>query len=159
MSNLSLSIAFFLGWPDINGGTYVIYEHGTRLQKRGHRVTMITENEINPSRYSWHSKAAELDWLTLAQAATEKFDIVVATWWESPFLLHQVSASHYLYFVQKNKLCQLCNHWLVHLNNQTYDALFAVKIHLGLLINNILEVILKKKIHTTLLLFIIVGIL
>ncbi len=100
MNNLHLSIAFLLGSPDINGGTYVIYEHGTRLQKLGHRVTMITESEIDPSRHSWHSTAANLEWLTLAQAAAEKFDIVLATWWQSPFLLHKLSASHYVYFVQ-----------------------------------------------------------
>jgi len=100
VSNLSLSVAFLLGWPDISGGTYVIYEHGSRLQKLGHRVTMITETEIDHGRHSWHSTVAELEWLTLAQAAVERFDFVIATWWESPFLLHQLSASHYVYFVQ-----------------------------------------------------------
>jgi len=100
VSNLSLSIAFLLGWPDISGGTYVIYEHSTHLRKLGHRVTLITENEINQDRYLWHPTAAELDWLTLEQASIEKFDIVIATWWESPFLLHLLSASHYVYFVQ-----------------------------------------------------------
>ncbi len=100
MSSPSLSIAFLLGSPDINGGTYVIYEHGTRLQKFGHSVTMITEGKIDPVRYSWHPRAVELDWLTLVQATEEKFDIVLATWWQSPFLLHRLSASHYVYFVQ-----------------------------------------------------------
>lgn len=96
----SLSIAFLLGSPDINGGTYVIYEHATRLQGHGHRVTMVTETTIDPGRYSWHPAAAELGWMTLARAAEQQFDIVLATWWQSPFLLHRLSASHYVYFVQ-----------------------------------------------------------
>ena len=95
-----LSIAFILGSPDINGGTYVIYEHGTRLQQFGHRVTMITEQSIDPARHAWHPAAAELNWLTFDQVKDEQFDIVLATWWQSPFLLHKLSASHYLYFVQ-----------------------------------------------------------
>jgi hypothetical protein len=94
--NTSLTIAFLLGSPDISGGTYVIYEHGTRLQKLGHRVTMITETEIGPERYSWHLTAGELDWITLAAATEKRFDIVLATWWQSSFLLHQISASHYV---------------------------------------------------------------
>ncbi len=100
MSITTQSIAFILGSPDINGGTYVIYEHGTRLQRLGHRVTMVTEKQVDPARHAWHPAAAELSWLTLEQASEEHFDIVLATWWQSPFLLHQLSASHYLYFVQ-----------------------------------------------------------
>jgi len=100
VSITSLSIAFILGSPDINGGTYVIYEHGTRLQRLGHRVIMITETAIDPTRHAWHPAAAELNWLTFDQAKNEQFDIVLATWWQSPFLLHKLSASHYLYFVQ-----------------------------------------------------------
>ncbi len=100
MSTPSLSIAFLLGSPDINGGTYVIYEHATRLQRLGHRVTMVTETAIDPVRYCWHPAAAELGWLTLGQAVEQEFDVVLATWWQSPFLLHRFSASHYVYFVQ-----------------------------------------------------------
>ena len=100
MNTRSLSIAFLLGSPDINGGTYVIYEHGTRLQKLGHRVTMVTEEKIAPARYAWHPEAATLEWLTMDQASKGKFNIVLATWWQSPFLLHQLSATHYVYFVQ-----------------------------------------------------------
>jgi len=33
-------------------------------------------------------------------AEDKQFDVVIATWWESPFLLHYLTASHYVYFVQ-----------------------------------------------------------
>jgi len=95
-----MRIAFLLGSPDINGGTYVIYEHGSRLRAMGHQVAMITREEVTPERHAWHPGAAGLEWLTLADAATQCFDVVLATWWQSPFLLHELEAKHYVYFVQ-----------------------------------------------------------
>ncbi|OQX15708.1 MAG: hypothetical protein BWK76_12720 [Desulfobulbaceae bacterium A2] len=95
-----MRIGFLLGSPDINGGTYVIYEHGSRLQAMGHRVAMITREEITPERHGWHPGAANLEWYSMEGAARETFDVVLATWWQSPFLLHQLDARHYVYFVQ-----------------------------------------------------------
>ncbi len=95
-----MRIGFLLGSPDINGGTYVIYEHGSRLQAMGHRVAMITREEITPERHGWHPGAANLEWYSMEGAARETFDVVLATWWQSPFLLHQLKARHYVYFVQ-----------------------------------------------------------
>jgi glycosyltransferase involved in cell wall biosynthesis len=95
-----LFIGFLLGSPSINGGTYVIYEHATRLKRNGHRVVVITREEVEAGEYAWHSSAHELEWLTIDQAETEHFDLVLATWWQSPFLLHKFPAKHYIYFVQ-----------------------------------------------------------
>ncbi len=97
---MSLSVAFLLGSPDISGGTYVIFEHAARLQNRGHRITIITENSISPERYNWHPQAKKLTWLSIEEAVSETFDIVIATWWKSPFLLHRLRGRHYIYFVQ-----------------------------------------------------------
>ncbi|OQX12293.1 MAG: hypothetical protein BWK76_17945, partial [Desulfobulbaceae bacterium A2] len=95
-----MRIAFFLGSPDINGGTYVIYEHGSRLRALGHQVAMVTREEVASERHAWHPGAAGLEWFTLESAASECFDVVLATWWQSPFLLHELEARHYVYFVQ-----------------------------------------------------------
>lgn len=95
-----MKIAFLLGSPDINGGTYVIYEHASRLVDVGHEVTVITRQPVTRDRYAWHSRAQDLEWLTFDLAKKKLFDIVIATWWQSPFLLHELSASHYVYFVQ-----------------------------------------------------------
>ncbi|MCI5158247.1 MAG: glycosyltransferase family 1 protein, partial [Candidatus Electrothrix sp. AUS1_2] len=95
-----MKIGIFLGSPRINGGTYVIYEHASRLKRKGHRVILLTKQVVAPEEYAWHSSAHELEWLTLEQAGTESFDMVLATWWQSPFLLHEVQAAHYVYFVQ-----------------------------------------------------------
>jgi len=95
-----MKIAFFLGSPDINGGTYVIYEHASRLKQHGHSVSIITEGEILPERYAWHPDASRLEWLTQNQASKLHFDIMLATWWQSPLILHEFRATHYVYFVQ-----------------------------------------------------------
>ncbi|WP_339133705.1 MAG: glycosyltransferase family 4 protein [Candidatus Electrothrix sp. GW3-4] len=95
-----MKIGIFLGSPRINGGTYVIYEHGSRLKKRGHQVILVTKQKVTPEEHAWHSAAHELEWLTLEQAKAESFDMVLATWWQSPFLLHELQSTHYAYFVQ-----------------------------------------------------------
>ena len=95
-----MKIGIFLGSPRINGGTYVIYEHASRLKKKGHRVILVTKQVVAPEEHAWHSSAHEPEWLTLEQAEAEPFDMVLATWWQSPFLLHKLRATHYAYFVQ-----------------------------------------------------------
>jgi glycosyltransferase involved in cell wall biosynthesis len=93
-------IAFLIGSCDISGGTYVLIEHATRLKMRGHRMVMITRLPVNPGQLSWHPVAKKVEWLTLKEAKKHQFDIVLATWWQSVFLLEQLSASNYFYFVQ-----------------------------------------------------------
>ncbi len=100
MTTTTRKIGFLLGSPDINGGTYVIYEHASRLQDAGHQVAIITQAAVRPERYGWHPAAGRLEWLTLAEAGRQEFDVILATWWQSPFLLQHLSAAHFAYFVQ-----------------------------------------------------------
>lgn len=95
-----MKIAFFLGSPDINGGTYVIFEHATRLQKLGHIVFLLTDENIDPVRYAWHPAASALQWRTYHDDNLEYFDFTIATWWQSIFLLKLIKSRRYLYFVQ-----------------------------------------------------------
>ena len=97
---MTKKIAFLLGSPDINGGTYVIYEHASRLVQRGYDVAMITLETVEPERHAWHPNAHVLEWLTMEEAESREFDVVLATWWRSPFLLYKLQADHYIYFVQ-----------------------------------------------------------
>ncbi len=95
-----IKIAFFLGVPEISGGTYVIFEHAVRLNKKGYKVFILTREQVQPERYSWHPEAGTLEWLTLDEAVQERFDFAIATWWQSALLLNRVRAQTYLYFVQ-----------------------------------------------------------
>ena len=79
MSEARLKIGFLLGSPDINGGTYVIYEHGSRLVDLGYEVYMLTREQVSAQRYSWHPGADKLGWLTIAEAEGVSFDLLFAT--------------------------------------------------------------------------------
>ena len=93
-------IGFLLGSPDINGGTYVIYEHGSRLVDLGYEVFMLTQEHVSAKRYHWHPGAKKLGWLAISEAEGLNFDLVFATYWQSPFLLPQLQSRQYAYFVQ-----------------------------------------------------------
>ena len=95
-----MKIVFLLCSPDINGGTNVILEHAGGLQRLGHKVTIATQEEVAPSRYAWHREGASCRWLTLYELQGQSFDCAIATWWESPYLLSKVVATHFVYFVQ-----------------------------------------------------------
>ncbi len=95
-----MKIVFLLCSPDISGGTHVILQHGGGLRRLGHEVTITTALPVDPARYSWHREGPGLRWRTLAEISGEDFDMAIATWWESPYLLAQVRATHVAYFVQ-----------------------------------------------------------
>ena len=95
-----MKIVFLLCSPNISGGTHVILQHGGGLRRLGHEVTIATALPVDPAQYSWHREGPGLRWRTLAEIGGEDFDIAIATWWESPYLLAQVRASYVAYFVQ-----------------------------------------------------------
>lgn len=95
-----MHVAFLVGSADISGGTNVIIEYASRLQRRNHQVTLITQVPVTEKQISWHTAAQEVDWVTLDQARSKHFDVLFATWWQSVFLLEQLNAANYLYFVQ-----------------------------------------------------------
>lgn len=95
-----MKIAILLGSPEISGGTYVIFEHATRLNRKGDIVSIVTEHAVIPERYSWHPSARELTWRTFADLEGESFDLTIATWWQSVFLLQRIKSRKYLYFIQ-----------------------------------------------------------
>ena len=95
-----MKIAFLLGSPDISGGTYVIFEHATRLNRTGHSVTIVTECPVDEKLHSWHPAAGELTWNTFTNLEKECFDLAIATWWQSVFQLVRITSRKYLYFIQ-----------------------------------------------------------
>lgn len=95
-----MHIAFWVGSTGISGGTYVILEYACRLQQAGFQVSAITEEPVDSSDLSWHPGAEELEWIPLERAREDRFDYLLATWWQSLYLLHEVKAGAYIYFVQ-----------------------------------------------------------
>jgi glycosyltransferase involved in cell wall biosynthesis len=95
-----MKIAFLLGSPDISGGTNVIFEHASRMQKFGHEVTILTESTVAAARYAWHPDASLLVWRTIENASNTLFDCILATWWQSVFFLARLRSRNFVYFVQ-----------------------------------------------------------
>jgi len=93
-------IAILLGYPEISGGTNVIIEHALGLAGRGHRVSIVTEEPIDPQRLAWKPEALELPLLSHDDCRGRVFDLTMATWWWSAMHLPRVPARHYAYFVQ-----------------------------------------------------------
>lgn len=94
------TVAFLLGSPEISGGTNVIYEHASRLNRGGFGVTILTEKPVSAEKYDWHPEARWLNWSTFGEAIDFQFDFVIATWWQSVFDLERVRGRYYVYFVQ-----------------------------------------------------------
>jgi hypothetical protein len=92
--------AILLGSPDISGGTYVIFEHAIRAQKKGIEVTIVTEEKVPMERLHWHPEARSIIWKTFSEVSNETFDICIATWWRTVYEMTRVAASTYAYFVQ-----------------------------------------------------------
>ena len=95
-----MDIGFLLGSHEISGGTNVILEHASRLNAKEHHVSIITREEIDSEGIRWHPAAGLVKWQSLERARKHHFDFVIATWWQSVFLLEHLSASNYIYFVQ-----------------------------------------------------------
>ncbi|MFC1831414.1 glycosyltransferase family 4 protein [Thermodesulfobacteriota bacterium] len=121
MSEKKQRIGFLLGSPDINGGTYVIYEHGSRLADLGYEVLMLTKEKVTAERYRWHPGAQKLGWLTMSEAEEFSFDLVFATYWQSPFLLPQLQSRQYAYFVQSIESRFFAEPDPTHHNNRELD--------------------------------------
>lgn len=95
-----MKICFLVGSMNISGGTYVIVQHASFLQKNGHQVTLAVQEPFNESTLRWHDEAPKLRCLPIAQAKAEIFDIVIATWWKTALEISDFDAGHYAYFVQ-----------------------------------------------------------
>ncbi len=97
---MSHDIAFLLGYPEISGGTNVILEHALGLTRRGHRVSIVTEQPFDPRRLAWKPGATDLPLRCHADCRGHTFDLALATWWRSVYDLPFVPARHYAYFCQ-----------------------------------------------------------
>jgi glycosyltransferase involved in cell wall biosynthesis len=95
-----VNVGFLLNDLHLSGGVSTVVEHARRLTDRhGWRVALVLVRE--PDVPDWqYRKLSGLPVLTLEQAGTELFDVVVATWWETTSSLFALDAHRYAYFVQ-----------------------------------------------------------
>lgn len=95
-----MKIVFTLGSPKIGGGTNVIFEHAGRLAELGEEVYIVNDKKVKYKDCAWHSKAHLLKFITYKDCKNLKFDIAIATWWQTVYKLYNINANKYIYFVQ-----------------------------------------------------------
>lgn len=95
-----MKICFLVGSMAISGGTYVIVQHASYLHDHGYQVTLAVQEPFTAETLSWHDETGKLRCIPIAQAKSEKFDLVIATWWKTVFELGDFDAGRYAYFVQ-----------------------------------------------------------
>ena len=95
-----VKVAFLLNDLQLSGGVGVVVQHARSAERLdGWDVTLVLVREDEEP--SWHGYE-HLRTCTCGPRArhAERYDIAVATWWETTFTLFELSADRYAYFVQ-----------------------------------------------------------
>lgn len=93
-----MNVAFVLNDIHLSGGVATVLRHAHNLSRRHGIATSLVV--LNPS-LSWdHKQLADLPVLSVGDAAGRRFDIAVATWWETVYALSDLDAKRYAHFVQ-----------------------------------------------------------
>jgi O-antigen biosynthesis protein len=96
----SLKVAFLLQDLQLSGGVGVVVEHASQLAARhGFDVTLVmTRQQEGPD---WSFRGLErLHVVPIERAREDRYDVAVATWWETTSHLFDLEADRYAYFVQ-----------------------------------------------------------
>lgn len=94
-----MRIAFLLPELAISGGVFTVLEHALRFQKAGHEVVVFLQKfEGRPSDEIYEG-SSKLNFRKFGRE-TESFDVAIATWWETAFVIGDIPAKRYAYFVQ-----------------------------------------------------------
>jgi glycosyltransferase involved in cell wall biosynthesis len=96
-----MRVAFLVNDLQLSGGVGVVVQHARQLSTiDGWDITLVLVRE--PEGPSWHGyeHLPHLHVRSREQALAERYDVAVATWWETTFTLFELSAERYAYFVQ-----------------------------------------------------------
>ncbi|MBI5309965.1 MAG: glycosyltransferase family 4 protein [Actinobacteria bacterium] len=95
-----MKIAFLLNTIGLSGGVGVIMKHALALgSTHGHEVTIV----LTEGHKDDHWRYGELDSLEITDIESvheRRFDVAIATWWETARMLGEVHADRHTYFVQ-----------------------------------------------------------
>jgi glycosyltransferase involved in cell wall biosynthesis len=94
-------VAFLVPALDLFGGVGVVVGHARRLRERhGVDAVLVLTRADRASGEHGHQGLVGVPVLELDAAREERFDVAVATWWETTLHLHDLRADRYAYFVQ-----------------------------------------------------------
>jgi len=96
-SDSALTIVYVIPSTEISGGTYVAWEHATRLRKRGHDVMFAVPHDAAPP-LSWLPQGGMP--LVALRDIPANVDALIATWWETAYLIAPLPAKAKFYLIQ-----------------------------------------------------------
>jgi len=95
-----VKVAFLVNDLQLSGGIGVVVQHALALVRRhGFEITLVLVREQDDPHWAYEP-LADLHILSFPQACQERYDIAIATWWETTYSLFDVPADRYAYFVQ-----------------------------------------------------------
>jgi hypothetical protein len=95
-----VKVAWLLNDLQLSGGVGVVVEHARRLQHdHGFESVLVLAQEQDEPDWQYRG-LTDVRVETMVGARAEKFDIAVATWWETAFSLFELNAARYAHFVQ-----------------------------------------------------------
>jgi glycosyltransferase involved in cell wall biosynthesis len=96
-----MKIAFLVNDLQLSGGVGVVLQHARRLSVLdGWEVTLVLVREDEGPSWHGYEQLPHLHVRSREQALAERYDVAIATWWETAFTLFELSAARYAYFVQ-----------------------------------------------------------
>lgn len=96
-----MRVAFLVNDLQLSGGVGVVVRHARELSTiEGWDVTLVLVREEEAASWHGYEHLPHLHVRTREQALRERYDVAVATWWETTFTLFELSAERYAYFVQ-----------------------------------------------------------
>ena len=94
-----MRIAFLVNDLQLSGGVGVVIHHARQLTRHGHDVSLVLVREQDVPHWGYDTLEG-LHVNSLAEAQAQRFDVAVATWWETTYSLFTIPAERYAYFVQ-----------------------------------------------------------
>src|SRR4051794_40853381 len=95
-----VNVAFVVNDLQLSGGVGVVVEHADQLSRRhGFDVVLVLAREQEIPEWR-HRGLTDVPVLGLSAARERRFDLAIATWWETTYALFELHADRYAYFVQ-----------------------------------------------------------
>ena len=92
-----MRVAFLTQDLQLSGGVGVIVEHALQLTRHGIEVDLVLTRAS--ARPDWAHRR-ELEAITFDQARGRRYDVAVATWWETAHHVFELDAARHAWFIQ-----------------------------------------------------------
>jgi hypothetical protein len=96
-----MKLCILMGSLELSGGAAVILEHARYLQQHGVDTVIVARQIAQARSRLWHPAFANLTFMSPDEAAKERFDLALATWWETAYWLPFISATQYAVLIQR----------------------------------------------------------